>query len=592
MTNIFDKLNFNELKQIYNYFQILLNILTLNPPKNEDSLNNLSILWNEKIQPIKDIYRTKNAIYNIIIKIKNLLTNGILNKNNRISNFLSNIISEKDKEDINNSKLDSEENKTIFKASNMGKMLQHNVTLNYCTQLTIPHFKYEDEIEDINIKYKQEKIQYISIDLLIKKLCEDNSFNFEVVVNKENNQTYNFINAFIYQCFGFISYELLINKLLGAHNYYTKMKKMTSKINKRIIHLIFKITKYLWDHECYNCSYFQSSDDLKNNLKKFLNNNNMTDQIKPMLDYKKDCSNKIDLINNKDKNVKLILEQSSFNYPEGAFEFNIFKYNEKDIALVITYISIKNFKKLYEHLYELNPSIKKNDKDKPHISAIINFSNKLTNFFIEEVFSYDLLNVRVNVVEKIIYILTELRKFRNFNDLISVYSALISIKFRLQKTWNIIESKFKTKIDEFNNLCNFQECYKNIKEKQYKYNKENKFYIPLLNITSKHINFYDEGCKYVDKKGLVCIEKIIVNQNEIEGLKNELRPLRSSEKISKLIRNNKELNQLKIIFENLNPKDLETLENLSEKLEPDFTLYKKPDKRKRKTKTDAFINSN
>ena len=197
MTNIFDKLNFNELKQIYNYFQILLNILTLNPPKNEDSLNNLSILWNEKIQPIKDIYRTKNAIYNIIIKIKNLLSNGILNKNNRISNFLSNIISEKDKEDINNSKLDSEENKTIFKASNMGKMLQHNVTLNYCTQLTIPHFKYEDEIEDINIKYKQEKIQYISIDLLIKKLCEDNSFNFEVVVNKENNQTYNFINAFI-----------------------------------------------------------------------------------------------------------------------------------------------------------------------------------------------------------------------------------------------------------------------------------------------------------------------------------------------------------------------------------------------------------
>ena len=248
----------------------------------------------------------------------------------------------------------------------MGKMLQHNVTLNYCTQLTIPHFKYEDEIEDINIKYKQEKIQYISIDLLIKKLCEDNSFNFEVVVNKENNQTYNFINAFIYQCFGFISYELLINKLLGAHNYYTKMKKMTSKINKRIIHLIFKITKYLWDHECYNCSYFQSSDDLKNNLKKFLNNNNMTDQIKPMLDYKKDCSNKIDLINNKDKNVKLILEQSSFNYPEGAFEFNIFKYNEKDIALVITYISIKNFKKLYEHLYELNPSIKKNENDKPN----------------------------------------------------------------------------------------------------------------------------------------------------------------------------------------------------------------------------------
>ena len=137
-----------------------------------------------------------------------------------------------------------------------------------------------------------------------------------------------------------------------------------------------------------------------------------------------------------------------------------------------------------------------------------------------------------------------------------------------------------------------QECYKNIREEQNKSFKEKKFYIPLINITTKHINFYDEGCKYVDERGLVCVEKIIVNQNEIEEFKNEIRPLRKKNKIGKLLKNSGELNELKIIFYNINPKDLDTLENISQKLEPEFTLYKAPDNRKRKTKTDLFINSN
>ena len=56
---------------------------------------------------------------------------------------------------------------------------------------------------------KNQKIQYISIDLLIKKIVEENSFNIEICLNQDSNQTFNFINAFIFQCFGFISYEIL-----------------------------------------------------------------------------------------------------------------------------------------------------------------------------------------------------------------------------------------------------------------------------------------------------------------------------------------------------------------------------------------------
>ena len=82
-----------------------------------------------------------------------------------------------------------------------------------------------------------------------------------------------------------------------------------------------------------------------------------------------------------------------------------------------------------------------------------------------------------------------------------------------------------------------------------------------------------------------------MNQNEIEEFKNELRPLRRKNKIEKLIKNNKELSELKIIFSNINPKDINALDNISKKLEPEFTLYKELDNRKRKTKTDLYIDS-
>ena len=83
-----------------------------------------------------------------------------------------------------------------------------------------------------------------------------------------------------------------------------------------------------------------------------------------------------------------------------------------------------------------------------------------------------------------------------------------------------------------------------------------------------------------------------MNQNEIEEFKNELRPLRRKNEIEKLIKNNNELNELNFIFNNINPKDLDALDNISKKLEPEFTLYKEPDSRKRKTKTDLLIDSN
>ena len=88
---------------------------------------------------------------------------------------------------------------------------------------------------------------------------------------------------------------------------------------------------------------------------------------------------------------------------------------------------------------------------------------------------------------------------------------------------------------------------------------------------------------------MVCVEKIIVNQKEIEQFRNELKPLRKKN-IIKLKKTN-DINELKMVFYNMDPKDLDTLDNLSQKLEPEFTLYKVPDTRKRRTKTDQILNN-
>lgn len=293
----------------------------------------------------------------------------------------------------------------------------------------------------------------------------------------------------------------------------------------------------------------------------------MKEQIKYFLEYKKakllesNDKNKNKYIknniksyskpNNEQENYGLFMAGSFINYPNGNFEFNILKYNERDIALVISYISIKNFNNFYNHLYELNPTIKKKETDKPHLLEIINFSNKLTNFLIEESFSYDLLNIRVNVVEKIIKILIELRNLNNFNDILSVCSALMSISMRLTKTWNMIDSKLKSKYNEINKFCCTLECYRYIQDEEKRCINNNIFYIPCVVITTKHITFYEETAKYIGHNGLVCVEKIIVNQKEIEQFRNELKPLREKNNIIKL-KNTNDINELKIVFYNNN----------------------------------------
>ena len=154
----------------------------------------------------------------------------------------------------------------------------------------------------------------------------------------------------------------------------------------------------------------------------------------------------------------------------------------------------------------------------------------------------------------------------------------------------MIDSKLKSKYNEINKFCCTLECYRYIQDEEKRCINNNIFYIPCVVITTKHITFYEETAKYIGHNGLVCVEKIIVNQKEIEQFRNELKPLREKNNIIKL-KNTNDINELKIVFYNMDPKDLDTLDKLSQKLEPEFTLYKVPDTRKRRTKTDQILNN-
>ena len=535
-------------------------------------------------------FSKKTSIFSTLSKINSKILNILLQLNNIDNNIA----------------IDNYNPNQIHKSTKWCKSFSKNVTMNYKYQLKNKNYFHEDEIQDINIMSKNNKIQYCSIDLLLYKICRENTFNFEVNYGVDEKMNFNFINAFIFQCFGFIDYETLIYKLLDLFEFLKNNSKLKSIMSNRIIKLIFKISKYLLDHEKYECSYFQFHLELKNKLKNFLKDNNMKSQINSFNEYQKENN----IINNKDNinednsveiNIKYnkpkinITSSVLSTVPQAGFEFNILDYKENDIAKIISYISIKNYKNLFEHLYEFNPTIKNKIIDAKHIFSIIDFSNKLTNFLIEEVFSYDLIQTRINIIEKIILILLEVRSMNNFNDLLPIYSALISISFRLKNSWSQIDSKLKNKFKEIENFCSIKENYKNIRDQEIFCQNSNRFYIPYIGIILKRINFYDEGVKYISENGLVCIEKIIVTQKEIEEFKYRLKLLGLSTNgiiESKFLNNNgEEFQTLKKVFYNLNPKELNLLENISSKLEPEFTLYKVPDQRKRKTKTDLYINS-
>jgi hypothetical protein len=133
--------------------------------------------------------------------------------------------------------------------------------------------------------------------------------------------------------------------------------------------------------------------------------------------------------------------------------------------------------------------------------------NKLSNWICEEILAYDSSKIRALIIEKFIRIAIELKEVNNYNDCLTVVTALNSLQIKtLNKTWTKISFENNKYWKDLNTLCSFDRNYLALREEVEK--NQDKPCIPYLGIFLKELAYIDEGHKYIINKSLVNIEKM------------------------------------------------------------------------------------
>ena len=189
--------------------------------------------------------------------------------------------------------------------------------------------------------------------------------------------------------------------------------------------------------------------------------------------------------------------------------FNISEFSPKDIATELTRVSHLLFSKITPNEFFKGLFTKKDkEKTSPNICKVVERFNTISFWVIEEVLSFDYSGDRGKVIETFIQISNELKNLNNFNDCMSIVSALGQmILTRLNKSWKKVSSKNMTILHKIKKLLNFQNNYKNIREEINKCLTEEKPFIPFLGYYTKRICFLEETGPYVNKSGLINVDK-------------------------------------------------------------------------------------
>ena len=219
--------------------------------------------------------------------------------------------------------------------------------------------------------------------------------------------------------------------------------------------------------------------------------------------------------------------------------------------------------------------MKKNkENNSPVIIKIINNSNYLSNFIIEDILSYNSPCLRAKIIERWILISDTLRKYKNFNDSISILLALSGhIISSLKETWKEVNENskiiFQKLVNLFSPINNFGKLRNEIKlcKKQP--------FIPFLGLLLKDIAAYEEKFKYIMNDNLINFIKIELIENLLENFfiyKNYQYIINEKEEFK--------------FFDNLQTKSLNQLEEMANKIEPHFLLKDDNKTEKRKTLMD------
>jgi len=266
--------------------------------------------------------------------------------------------------------------------------------------------------------------------------------------------------------------------------------------------------------------------------------------------------------------------------------FNISEFSPKDIATELTRVSHLLFSKITPNEFFKGLFTKKDkEKTSPNICKVVERFNTISFWVIEEVLSFDYSGDRGKVIEQFIQISNELKNLNNFNDCMSIVSALGQmILTRLNKSWKKVSSKNMTILHKIKKLLNFQNNYKNIREEINKCLTEEKPFIPFLGYYTKRICFLEETGPYVNKSGLINVDKIA----QVEQILSEFYDKNKFKYTFEISNNIK--NKLSIL-QCLDPLSEEELEEQGNKIEPTFILCKKTNK-KRITNTEKKFEEN
>ena len=539
----------------------------------------------------------------------------------------------------------NKENETskISPGKNIFSKKENNISIN---NLENSSFNLQEEKLGVNYleisKKNQKMISYINIDLFLQKIAQDMKIYDDMVINNNllngfciqhpNFIATNTLISKIIACFNYFytrylhqdiekeinkknnvdkKYQLESKKTFGYRSKYKQNKKPEKEIFDSLLFvknlkkipygLIDLLILFIELHDKYSKEtltkeildkiekfYKTILDiyDIRNNYKNVIDLSiKVLNGIKNRAILRRTKSNMKKIEYEKLFSNKILLENKLKDPNEPFTFFNVLDYNSKDIAKELTRITYQLFSKIQPKEFFKGVFTKKNKKvTSPNITEVADRFNQLSFWLIEEILSYDHSKDRAKVIEKFIDIGKELINLNNFNDGMSVVSGLgMVIINNLLKTWKYVSKQKKSTLQNLQKILNFQDNYKNIRDKINECLKNNLPYIPFLGLYNKRICFLEEYGPYIKNNSLINVDKIVLVQEILDQF------YEFTKKQYNIIRSSK--NEF-IIFQCLDPAGEDELNKLSSFIEPNFLLKTKKTHEKRITNTEKNFKEN
>ena len=266
--------------------------------------------------------------------------------------------------------------------------------------------------------------------------------------------------------------------------------------------------------------------------------------------------------------------------------FNVLDWDKNDIGekLIATSKNLIN-KVQRREIYKAVFLKKKKYETSPNVMENIEKFNRLTFFIIQDILSYDFAKDRAKIIEKWVKIADYCKERKDYNDCVAINSALNNyIITGLDKSLNEIGKDKKELMKTIRTFCRYQDNYKKLREDMAKLD-YNDFYIPYLGMILKDIAFFEENSKYLINDVLINFEKL---ENVQIAMSSFFNFQNAKDKLNPIIP--EELG----FFDNLEELKETELEEIANKLEPEFKLgaYKKREKRLTNIDKAYFMDAN